>query len=140
MRNFATFASMAIAAGLLVGASLGAPAVAQNSLALPLPTPAPMPAQTDTAPQGQTPAAPSDATHARSAHHAAKIELPTTQTEAGTGPLQGAGPPQGNSQQQMAATVPGGGPLLLSPLQGAGPVSAREMLLGSATSLAAPSR
>ncbi len=79
----------------------------------------------------QTAPPPQESTHARSAHHTLKLELPIVakiQAETGNSPLQGAGPPQGNPP----ATGAQAGTLMLSPLQG---VNARDILLGSASSL-----
>ncbi len=128
MKDLATrTASTACALAALCCFSFGLGAQAQteqpHSLALPMPAPAAAP----------SPAPQQDPTHARSAHHAAKLDqamLSETAAEAGNSPLQGAGPPQGNHPE--AAAPQGSGLSMLSPLQGAGPMDARAMLLGSA--------
>jgi len=134
MKKFVICGWAAAAVIALSAATLSQSALAQpeqkGSLALPLPAPVPAPSSV----LPPTSPAPQEATHSRSAHRNLKLEpdQPKTETEAGNSPLQGAGPPQGNSP---VAVAQGAGPLMLSPLQGAGPVSAREMLLGSAATL-----
>lgn len=132
--RFAICASTAMAIAAVASGTLIPPVLAQSdspqqgSLALPV---KPVPAPTSTPAPAAPP--PQEETHARSAHHTLKLDLPQTEVDAGGGPLQGAGPPKGNPPSVTVAQ--GAGPMLLSPLQGAGPMSAREMLLGSASTL-----
>jgi hypothetical protein len=129
--GWAATAVIALSAAIVSQSALAQSEQSQKgSLALPLPAPVPAPSSTP----AQT--APMADTHARSAHHALKLELPSapkTEADTGNSPLQGAGPPQGNPPTATASQ--GAGPLTLSPLQGAGPMTAREMLLGSASTL-----